>query len=72
MGVPPLYHELYRWSRGVTSLDHCWHEFIGVREIAAPEAELVTFKADELVGRFASVKEWDEELSAHFSVDIRP
>jgi len=72
VGVPPLYHELYRWSRGITSLDHCWHEFIGVREIGAPEPELVTFKADELVGRFASVKEWDEELSAHFSVDIRP
>jgi hypothetical protein len=70
VGVPPLYQELYRWSGGITNSDHCWHEFIGFREIAAPETDSAIFKVEEFVSRFASVKDWDEALSPHFALDI--
>jgi hypothetical protein len=67
VGVPPLYHELYRWSGGPTENDHCWHEFISFRETSAPDRES-TCTADEFVDRFAVVEKWDETLSPHFAL----
>ena len=70
VGVPPLYTELYRWSGGATNSDHCWHEFIGFREIPPPEMDSAIWKAKEFVNRFASVKAWDQALSPHFALEI--
>jgi hypothetical protein len=69
IGVRPLYEELYRWSGGPIALDHCWHEFIGFREIDEPENKQDAITSDEFVGRFVTVKEWDETLSPHFAMD---
>jgi hypothetical protein len=63
--VPPLYQELYRWSGGATDSDHCWHEFVGFRDITALEGDSGTIKAKEFVSRFALVRRWDEALSPH-------
>lgn len=68
--VPPLYEELYRWSGGATETDHCWHEFVGFREIAEHPEEYVTSTTGEFVRRFAAVKDWDETLSPHFALDV--
>lgn len=69
VGVPPLYQELYRWSEGATKSDHCWHEFVGFRCIAAPENDPSRIKTSEFVRRFTSLKNWDETLSPHFALD---
>jgi hypothetical protein len=68
--VPPLYHQLYRWSGGPIETDHCWHEFVGFREIAEGEEGYAPIPAGELVGRFAAVNDWDEALSPHFALDV--
>jgi hypothetical protein len=65
VGVPPLYQNLYGWSGGATDSDHCWHEFVGFRDIAAFEGDSNTHEAKELVSRFDSVEDWDEALSPH-------
>lgn len=69
VGVPPLYQELYRWSGGATSSDHCWHEFVGFRESAAPERDSDRIKTKEFVSRFTAVKSWNETRSPHFALD---
>ena len=69
VGVPPLYHELYRWSGGVTNEDHCWHEFVGFREVANRVEDDAINTIAEFVGRFAAAKDWDETLSPHFTID---
>ena len=66
--VPPLYGELYRWSGGIIKSDHCWHEFIGFREIAEQPEHYPAGTATEFVGRFAAVKDWNEALSPHFAI----
>jgi hypothetical protein len=68
VGVPTLYQELYRWSGGPTDLDHCWHEFVGFREIAAPEKKCDGSEVDEFIRRFAAVGDWDQALSPHFEL----
>src|SRR5690349_15670301 len=71
VGVPPLYEELYRWSGGPIDLDHCWHEFLGFREIAEPEKKHRAITTDEFVSRFRSVNDWDGTLSPNFASSIR-
>jgi hypothetical protein len=68
VGVPPLYQKLYRWSAGATNSDHCWHEFVAFREIAAHESASEVVKSRNFVSRFTSVKDWDETLSPHFAL----
>lgn len=66
VGVPALYEQLYQWSAGPTESDHCWHEFVGFREIDRPESS-VTYVCDAgmFVTRFAGVTAWEESLSPH-------
>ena len=69
VGVPPLYEELYQWSNGPTRSDHCWHEFIGFRELhSAPTKRVHTAEAKAFVARFRSVSEWDGSLSPNFEL----
>jgi hypothetical protein len=68
VGVPPLYEHLYEWSGGPTQSDHCWHEFVGFRELAILEDPTCTTRADEFVSRFVNLQTWDESLSPHFSL----
>ncbi|HET7577464.1 MAG TPA: hypothetical protein VFK19_13015 [Sphingomicrobium sp.] len=68
VGVPPLYHELYRWSDGPTKEDHCWHEFVGFREIADHAEGRAASTTAEFVDRFAAVKDWNETLSPHVAI----
>jgi hypothetical protein len=70
VGVPPLYEQLYQWSAGPTESDHCWHEFVGFREIDGPESS-VTYVGDAatFVARFAAVTGWEESLSPHSALD---
>src|SRR4051812_22997472 len=67
VAVPPLYSELYRWSDGPTASDHCWHEFVGFREIKSrPKERGLVVPAMKFIRRFASIDNWTEELSPHF------
>lgn len=68
VGVPPLYRELYKWSGGPTSDDHCWHELVGFRPMSGPAEGVQVVSAREFVARFASVEDWTGELSPHFSI----
>lgn len=71
IGVPPLYDQLYQWSNGPTQSDHCWHEFVGFRELAAlPEQATSKIAARDLVARFSIVQQWDEALSPNFRLAI--
>lgn len=69
VGVPALYRQLYKWSGGPTKDDHCWHEFVGFRELAEPDANGATVGACDFVARFANVRDWNEGLSPHFWLD---
>jgi len=70
VGVPALYDDLYKWSAGPTVSDHCWHTFIGFRELnSAPEKGVVVFDAAAFISRFKSVTEWDGSLSPHFQLN---
>jgi hypothetical protein len=65
--VPPLYDQLYRWSDGPTESDHCWHEYVGFRQLTTPsEPTLAITSVREFIGRFAAVASWDGRLSPHF------
>jgi hypothetical protein len=68
VGVPPLYGELYRWTGGPTELDHCWHEFVGFREIESSEGEDEAIASENFVSRFAGIEDWDGALSPHFTL----
>lgn len=70
IGVPPLYDQLYLWSNGPIETDHCWHEFVGFKEvdktkISTKYAETMTVA--EFAERFTSVVQWDGALSPHFA-----
>jgi hypothetical protein len=67
VGVLTLYDQLYRWSSGPTKSDHCWHEFIGFRELAMP-IDLIDdlAPAEEFIARFVAIEHWDLALSPHF------
>jgi hypothetical protein len=69
LGVPPLYEELYRWSDGPTSSDHCWHEFRDlqiVEDVAVPADAHRWGSAKQFLKRAVAVETWNEELSPHF------
>lgn len=64
IGVPPLYDKLYQLNGGPTDADHCWHEFVGFRELAAPTCTRLSKR--DFMARFAAVETWNQELSPHF------
>jgi len=69
LDVPPLYKELYQWSGGPTSSDHCWHEFDGMKVVENSEVPANAHRwgsAKGFLERLSSVSSWDEELSPHF------
>lgn len=69
VGVPPLYEQLYQWSNGPTESDHCWHEFVGIRDVDSPTAGVKSVgDAAKFVTRFAGVTGWEESLSPHFAI----
>jgi len=69
LGVPPLYHALYKWSGGPTSADHCWHAFEDIEVVEEAEPEVYRWgNAETFVTRLLSVLEWRGELSPHFQL----
>ena len=69
IGVPSLYEQLYRWSDGATSSDHCWHEFVGFRDLESRPGEHPPIaEARAFITQFASVGEWDASLSPHYKL----
>ncbi|HEX6603744.1 MAG TPA: hypothetical protein VF027_02545 [Sphingomicrobium sp.] len=69
IGVPPLYDELYRWSDGPTPSDHCWHEFVGLRDVTSPpDKHVPQLEVEAFVERFGHIAEWDCSLSPHFEL----
>lgn len=69
IGVPPLYDQLYRWSDGPISDDHCWHEFERFEEVGErPSGMIVSGSAADFVARISAVKEWQLDLSPHFAI----
>ena len=67
IGVLPLYNQLYKWSGGAIEADHCWHEFVGFKETDNTDSSIeCAGTAAEFAARFASVAQWNEELSPHF------
>ena len=68
IGVPPLYEQLYKWSDGPTTSDHCWHEFVGFRESGDPERCPIGGNAKDFVMRVTLMNEWNLSLSPHFSL----
>lgn len=67
VGVPPLYNKLYECSGAPTPSDHCWHEFVGFREMAPPEDTGSVISLRDFLSRFVGLEEWDESLSPHSS-----
>ncbi|RZF63581.1 hypothetical protein EWE75_15495 [Sphingomonas populi] len=66
VGLPTLYKDLYRFSNGPTSEDHCWHEFIAFSDMHSSKNDLEVWgAASKLVENFNSVKDWDCRLSPH-------
>lgn len=70
VGIPPLYEKLYEWSRGPTPADHCWHEFVGFRDVHVAKDRSSTISTREFVQKFAHLKDWDESLSSNFSFAV--
>lgn len=69
VGVPPLYDQLYQWSSGPIETDHCWHEFVGFKEVGgADDGGERAVPVVAFVARFTSIVKWDEALSPHFDL----
>lgn len=53
IGVPTLYHQLWRWSGGPTEDDHSFHEFVAVRAATQEEIDSLPYwgSASDLVTR---------------------
>lgn len=67
VGIPPLYAELWEYSGGPTEDDHVWHTFHELRPASSDESAAQPLcTVSELVARFMSVKQWDEQLSPHW------
>jgi hypothetical protein len=68
LGIPPLYGELYRWSGGPTSEDHCWHELVDIRNRGESDLQAPSMwgRARDFLARIRLVKDWREDLSPHF------
>jgi len=66
IGIPPLYEQLYSFSNGRVSEDHCWHELFDIRSAATLPTDAKPWgPAADLVGRFGSVGEWDQRYTPH-------
>lgn len=68
IGAPPLYEQLYKWSDGPVAADHCWHEFVGLKEMEANAHCEFAETVREFSARVASFVKWDETLSPHFNL----
>lgn len=69
--IPPLYAELFKYSRGVTSDDHGWHVFEGFRrelKCHTSTKSVVWGSVEELLAAFRTITEWDPSLSENFTV----
>lgn len=52
VGIPSLREQLYQYSGGPTSDDHCYHEFVCLRPAAPSDNAPIFGSLDELIGRF--------------------
>lgn len=71
LGVPPLYEQLYRWSGGPTAQDHCWHEFVAVRQVEDADAASKMPRLGSAQAFFegmAGIRRWHGELSPHWDL----
>ena len=69
INVPPLYEQLYQWSGGPTSSDHCWHEFVDIKVLdkaERPEGSHEGGDSQEFLAHLLAIDSWDEDLSPHF------
>jgi len=67
LGVPPLYHALYKWSGGPTLADHCWHSFVDIKVVDEAEPDAYRWgDTKAFVARLLAIDEWKGELSPHF------
>lgn len=70
IGIPALYQPLYEISGGITSSDHCWHEFYRISRLETPPPkEQIWGTAEELCARFRDVSDWNLRFSPHVCVD---
>lgn len=60
IGVPPINKELWVYSGGITSDDHVWHSFQGVRPATAEDilTENVWGSVDSLLSNVKAVSSW--------------
>jgi len=73
LDVPPLYENLYQWSDGPTSSDHCWHEFRDlkiVEDAGVPVDAHRRGSAKQFLERLAAIGSWNEGLSPHFRLEV--
>lgn len=67
MGIPALYGELWKLSRGPTEDDHVWHTFDELRPVGKEEIiENVFATVEYLISNFIAVKAWHPSLSPHW------
>jgi len=73
LGVPPLYDQLYQWSDGPTTSDHCWHEFVDIKMVDDINGAEAPKEGDarDFAARLLAIDTWDEELSPHFRLCAR-
>ena len=67
--LPPLYEKLYNWSNGPISLDHCWHEFVGMARnpsLSARNEIEIWGNASDFWQIVTQVRTWDGSLSPHY------
>ncbi len=73
--VPVLHEELFRWSDGPTTDDHCWHEWCDFEETESlgntPDAS-VWGGASDFAAKVREVEMWRGELSPNFFIGSSP
>jgi hypothetical protein len=69
--VPPLYEDLYEWSDGPTSADHCWHTFTHLQMVEEAEREVHRWGTiDTFIATLQAVERWQGYLSPHFVLGL--
>lgn len=69
LDVPPLYQELYKFSGGPTSADHCWHEFVELSIVDGVDPSCPMWgDAEDFIKRLFAVDGWEGSLSPHFEL----
>lgn len=74
LDIPPLYEALYQWSGGPTTSDHCWHEFVRLKEIEDAALSAGSPRGGDVrvfLERLRGIVSWNEELSPHFKMSGR-